>query len=137
MLEVLELEALAGINVLGGPGPNSSPSAPEVLQVMKLEVDEALALAPPTGPLEVLTCPDGKGGEAVFYILGTAHASEASCRDAAALIRLVRPEIVMVELCRERAPMLGMQATEVSPYRLLGSATPNRQHPYLPELRVA
>ncbi|GAB4818872.1 hypothetical protein N2152v2_005918 [Parachlorella kessleri] len=81
--------------MLGGPCTDSSPSAPEVLEVMKLEVEEALALAPPTGPLEVLTCPDGKGGEATFYILGTAHASEASCRDAAALIRLVRPDIVM------------------------------------------
>ncbi len=109
---MLELEVLAGMQLCEAP-EHSSPSALEALDVIELEVEEALARVPPTGPLEVLTCDDGQGGRATFYVLGTAHASEASCRDVAALIRLVRPEVVMVELCRERAPMLGMEKAQV------------------------
>lgn len=43
-----------------------------------------------------------------FYILGTAHVSSHSCDDVAQLIRAVRPEVVIVELCTERRPILNM-----------------------------
>lgn len=47
--------------------------------------------------------------ECVYYILGTAHVSRKSCEDTAALIRKVHPDLVFVELCPERQPILQMQ----------------------------
>ncbi|KAL4531088.1 hypothetical protein Ndes2526B_g04753 [Nannochloris sp. 'desiccata'] len=47
--------------------------------------------------------------ECVFYILGTAHVSRKSCDDAATLINLVKPELVLVELCNERQAILTLE----------------------------
>lgn len=60
-------------------------------------------------PLAVLRCTNELGLETTFYILGTAHVSEASCQDVVTLIRAVRPEVVLVELCVERKPILTME----------------------------
>ena len=47
--------------------------------------------------------------ECVYYILGTAHVSRKSCDDTAELIRKVQPDLVFVELCPERQPILQMK----------------------------
>ncbi|KAK9817743.1 hypothetical protein WJX72_001538 [[Myrmecia] bisecta] len=46
------------------------------------------------------------GPTQTFYILGTAHISSKSCSDVQKLIRQVRPEVVVLELCRERTGIL-------------------------------
>ncbi len=64
-------------------------------------------------PLAVMKCTNEYGGETTFYILGTAHVSTASCQDVVTLIRAVQPEVVMVELCVERKPILSMEKVKV------------------------
>ncbi|KAK9821609.1 hypothetical protein WJX81_006916 [Elliptochloris bilobata] len=44
-----------------------------------------------------------------FYIIGTAHVSAGSCEDVRRVIQLVRPEVVMLELCVERKDLLAPQ----------------------------
>ena len=46
--------------------------------------------------------PAAPGGKTAVYLLGMSHVSRASCRDIEALISAVRPDIVAVELCRDR-----------------------------------
>lgn len=53
------------------------------------------------------------GSDTTYYVLGTAHVSTASCQDVVALIRAVRPEVVLVELCRERKPLLTLEKVKV------------------------
>lgn len=43
-----------------------------------------------------------KQGDKTFYIVGTAHVSDASRQEVAALIEKVKPDTVCVELCQER-----------------------------------
>ncbi|PSC74860.1 traB domain-containing -like [Micractinium conductrix] len=76
--------------------------------------------APPTPPvpetlpqpLAVLRCRGegaGAGGpETTYYILGTAHVSAESCEDVTTLIRAVKPQVVLIELCSERRPVLSL-----------------------------
>ena len=53
----------------------------------------------------VLRCPNG----AVVYLVGTAHFSKESVRDVRETIRKVRPNAVVVELCKERQLMPSVQ----------------------------
>jgi pheromone shutdown protein TraB len=46
--------------------------------------------------------PAALGGTVPVYVLGMSHVSRASCEDIEALIRLVRPDVVAVELCKDR-----------------------------------
>lgn len=46
------------------------------------------------------------GGGASVYILGTSHVSRASCDRVAELIAAVRPDVVLVELCKDRLGLL-------------------------------
>lgn len=67
-------------------------------------------------PLAVLRCrapDDPLAAETTFYVLGTAHVSAASCADVVSLIRAVRPEVVLVELCVERKALLTMEKVKV------------------------
>jgi hypothetical protein len=99
------------------------------------DIDEA---ALPT-PLAVLRCtspesPDGQ--ECTFFVLGTAHVSRESCDAAAALIHAVQPDLVLLELCLERQPILSMQKTKVRAQTRPPSATarPNPPKPAPPKL---
>ncbi|KAL4428296.1 hypothetical protein ABPG75_002385 [Micractinium tetrahymenae] len=80
----------------------------EEIEHLCLELASVAAL-PAAEEAALLGLGDPAGREATFYILGTAHISEQSCRDAAALIRVVRPQFVFLELCKERAAMLGSE----------------------------
>lgn len=67
-------------------------------------------------PLAVLEYahPSGEGGPSCrVLVLGTAHVSAQSCKDAQALIERTKPQVVMLELCAERKPMLAQQQVKV------------------------
>lgn len=65
-------------------------------------------------PCVVLRCTNPETGrDTTYYLLGTAHVSASSCEDAAVLIRQVKPEVVLVELCVERKPILTMEKLKV------------------------
>jgi hypothetical protein len=77
--------------------PPSIDSLPQPMAVLKRS----------TGDVENNT-------ECIFYILGTAHVSRKSCEDAAMLINLIKPDLVLVELCSERQAILHVEKkTEV------------------------
>lgn len=52
--------------------------------------------------------------EQVFYLVGTAHISRASCEDVRQVIRAIQPEVVMLELCPERRAVLVAEAMKVA-----------------------
>lgn len=85
-------------------------------------------------PLAILKtrAPDNPHGtETTYYILGTAHVSTASCQDVVTLIRAVKPEVVMVELCVERKPILSMEKVkEPALGEVLGEIRRGRATPF-------
>eukprot|EP00798_Chlamydomonas_sp_ICE-L_P015964 gene15964-22096_t len=54
----------------------------------------------------VLDAPNAAGGNTKVYVLGVSHVTKTACEQVKELIRLVEPEVVMVELCRDRIPLL-------------------------------
>ena len=46
--------------------------------------------------------PAAPGGRTTVYVLGMSHVSRRSCQDTEELVGLVRPDIVLVELCKDR-----------------------------------
>jgi hypothetical protein len=91
--------------------------AEQVLVVETVEPEPPLIDSLPQ-PIAVLRRKTGdveNNIECVFYILGTAHVSRKSCEDTAMLIDLIRPDLVLVELCHERQAILQVEKkTEVS-----------------------
>jgi len=59
-------------------------------------------------PVAVLQAknPDAPGGATQVYVLGISHVAKSDCKRARDLIKLVKPDIVMVELCKERTGLL-------------------------------
>jgi pheromone shutdown protein TraB len=83
-------------------------------------------------PLTILTFPPGnEDKETMYYILGTAHVSRSSCDDAAALIQKIKPDVVMLELCLERQPILsGFKLKEPSLSEVLAEIRSGRATPF-------
>lgn len=54
----------------------------------------------------VLEAPNGSGGTARVYVMGVSHVSKIQAQQVKTLIRAVRPEVVCVELCKERVGLL-------------------------------
>lgn len=46
------------------------------------------------------------GGRVKAYVLGVSHVSRESCDEAAELIASVRPDVVVLELCKDRLRLL-------------------------------
>lgn len=46
--------------------------------------------------------PAAPGGRTTVYVLGMSHVSRRSCEDIEQLVGAVRPDIVLVELCKDR-----------------------------------
>uniref|UniRef100_A0A3N7FE84 TraB family protein n=1 Tax=Populus trichocarpa TaxID=3694 RepID=A0A3N7FE84_POPTR len=62
----------------------------------------------------VLTCESkAEGGQCVVYLVGTAHVSQASCREVEAVIRHVKPQVVFLELCASRVGLLTIRNLKV------------------------
>jgi pheromone shutdown protein TraB len=54
----------------------------------------------------VLEAPNASGGTARVYVMGVSHVSKIQAQQVKTLIRAVRPEVVCVELCKERVGLL-------------------------------
>jgi hypothetical protein len=114
--------------------PEPQPEQAPELQPAEQPVvdDQPVEASPPKlpEPLLLLKAPRLDKGETTFYILGTAHVSTASCEDAAELIRSIKPQVVMVELCIERKAMLTMTGplkASTGPRAAAGLGTAARQ----------
>ncbi|XP_057796642.1 uncharacterized protein LOC131012672 [Salvia miltiorrhiza] len=60
-----------------------------------------------SGSVTMLTCESAaRGGVCTVYLIGTSHRSPKSCQEVKQLIRLIKPEAVLVELCPSRAKYL-------------------------------
>ncbi len=55
----------------------------------------------------------------MVYILGASHVSRASCDRVRELIAAVRPDVVLVELCKDRLGLLVDPVRPVIPQRSL------------------
>ncbi|OMO60164.1 Pheromone shutdown, TraB [Corchorus capsularis] len=62
----------------------------------------------------VLTCESSaEGGNCDVYLVGTAHVSQESCREVEAVISLLKPQVVFLELCSSRVAVLSPQNLKV------------------------
>ncbi|XP_073226078.1 uncharacterized protein [Cicer arietinum] len=62
----------------------------------------------------VLSCEStAKGGVCDVYVLGTIHISEESSKQAEAIVKFLKPEIVFLELCRSRQNVLFREKIKV------------------------
>jgi hypothetical protein len=72
-------------------------------------------------------CPKASSREAVVYILGASHVSRASCDCVRELIEAVRPDVVLVELCKDRLGLLVDPVRPVIPQRSLRAKRSKRE----------
>ncbi|XP_010522328.1 PREDICTED: traB domain-containing protein-like [Tarenaya hassleriana] len=78
-------------------------------QAEKVELPEELARS-----VMVLTCEStAEGGSCDVYLVGTAHVSQDSCREVEAVVRLLKPQVVFLELCSSRLSILKPQTLKV------------------------
>ncbi|MED6161401.1 hypothetical protein PIB30_060382 [Stylosanthes scabra] len=62
----------------------------------------------------VLACDSSaEGGACDVYVVGTAHVSEESSREVQAIVSLLQPEVVFLELCSSRVALLTVQNLKV------------------------
>ncbi|MED6108065.1 hypothetical protein PIB30_020012 [Stylosanthes scabra] len=54
-----------------------------------------------------------EGGACDVYVVGTAHVSEESSREVQAIVSLLQPEVVFLELCSSRVGLLTLQNLKV------------------------
>ncbi|KAK9664179.1 hypothetical protein RND81_14G023800 [Saponaria officinalis] len=54
----------------------------------------------------VLSCENVDGDTCNVYLVGTAHVSQESCREVKAVISFLKPQVVFLELCSNRASIL-------------------------------
>ncbi|KAG1678282.1 hypothetical protein FOA52_013903 [Chlamydomonas sp. UWO 241] len=98
----------------GGRTPCSSraPSASRITVARAAATMESAKAAAVELPEElrnnvvVLEAPNGSGGTARVYVMGVSHVSKIQAQQVKTLIRAVRPEVVCVELCKERVGLL-------------------------------
>ncbi|GBG90727.1 hypothetical protein CBR_g51235 [Chara braunii] len=99
-------EGMVGGGGGGGEGGGDGGSQRGITRELLPErgPDGAIILPPSLDEaVTVLECEQESGeGKAFVYVLGTAHVSQESCKDVRLLIRLVRPDVVFVEVCRDR-----------------------------------
>ncbi|CAL5220498.1 g2527 [Coccomyxa viridis] len=82
------LAAVAAPDALAAPAVSLSPS-----------------LRRDTAVLQVHS-PAAPGGKTQVYILGVSHVSRESCQEIQELIQAVRPDVVLLELCKDRLRLL-------------------------------
>jgi len=82
----------------------SASTSPHTLPPATKELGLKTVAPSETGELDVR--------ETKVYLCGTAHVSSRSCEEVQTLIREVRPDLVMVELCPQRLVMLKPQDPE-------------------------
>jgi len=78
-------------------------------EATKAELPEELAKS-----VVMLTCEStGESGSCDVYLIGTAHVSKESCREVQAVISILKPEAVFVELCSSRLSILKPQTLKI------------------------
>ncbi|KAF3573669.1 hypothetical protein F2Q69_00058215 [Brassica cretica] len=78
-------------------------------EATKAELPEELAKS-----VVMLTCEStGESGSCDVYLIGTAHVSKESCREVQAVISILKPQAVFVELCSSRLSILKPQTLKV------------------------
>ncbi|KAI8558309.1 hypothetical protein RHMOL_Rhmol04G0081100 [Rhododendron molle] len=55
-----------------------------------------------------------EGGSCVVYLVGTAHVSQESCQEVKAVIGIIKPQVVFLELCPSRKAVLFPQNLKVA-----------------------
>lgn len=69
--------------------------------------------------------PAAPGGRTTVYVLGMSHVSRRSCRDIEQLVSAVRPDIVLVELCKDRVTGLISEEQVRQPACMLSAPSPH------------
>ncbi|KAJ4867345.1 TraB family protein [Raphanus sativus] len=96
----------AGEGIVGGGGEGEGEGS----STTKAELPEELAKS-----VVMLTCEStGESGSCDVYLIGTAHVSKESCREVQAVISILKPEAVFVELCSSRLSILKPQALKIA-----------------------
>ncbi|KAL5056427.1 hypothetical protein RYX36_037109 [Vicia faba] len=96
---------------------DAASSAPEEAPV---DVDRAPVALPEELSRNVimLSCESSaEGGVCDVYLVGTAHVSEESSREVQAIVNLLKPEAVFLELCSSRVSILTLQNLKVPTMR--------------------
>ncbi|KAF2559618.1 hypothetical protein F2Q68_00012900 [Brassica cretica] len=92
--------------VSDGNGADVGECSPETRRV---DLPEDL-----TKSLVILTCESiGNNGSCDVYLIGTDHASKESCRQVQAIISILKPEVVFLELCCRRMSALQSQTVKI------------------------
>eukprot|EP00879_Flechtneria_rotunda_P015305 GHRR01015999.1.p1 GENE.GHRR01015999.1~~GHRR01015999.1.p1 ORF type:complete len:671 (+),score=251.32 GHRR01015999.1:265-2277(+) len=97
---LIRLQVAATEQVITSSIASQSAAAPVTsLQQLPGDLQKAVAL---------LEAPNSAapGGTTRVFLLGVSHVSKVSCKQAKDLIRAVKPEVVMVELCKDRLGLL-------------------------------
>ncbi|XP_056847740.1 uncharacterized protein LOC108850593 [Raphanus sativus] len=95
----------AGEGIVSGGGEGEGEGS----STTKAELPEELAKS-----VVMLTCEStGESGSCDVYLIGTAHVSKESCREVQAVISILKPEAVFVELCSSRLSILKPQALKI------------------------
>ncbi|KAG7653147.1 TraB family [Arabidopsis suecica] len=90
----------------GGADDDGGESSSETI---KVELPEELAKS-----VVILTCEStADGGSCDVYLVGTAHVSKQSCLEVEAIISILKPEVVFVELCSSRLSVLKPQTLKI------------------------
>jgi hypothetical protein len=114
--------------------PPAGEASEDVAEDVVVDVADLAVVAPDLPRHHMLYLPnaDNAGGTCPCYLIGTAHTSQTSADDVRTLILAVKPDVVMVELCRSRQSMLTMVAQKVPTMAGLGRYRPphHRHHWY-------
>ncbi|OVA11162.1 SWAP/Surp [Macleaya cordata] len=87
----------------------SAPIEPEENRVLPDELSNGVV---------VLECESSaEGGSCRVHLVGTAHVSQESCKEVQAVISYLKPQVVFLELCSSRVPILSPQNLEVPTMR--------------------
>jgi hypothetical protein len=94
----------------GGDGGGADDDGGECSsEATKVELPEELAKS-----VVILTCEStADGGSCDVYLVGTAHVSKQSCLEVEAIISILKPEVVFVELCSSRLSVLKPQTLKI------------------------
>ncbi|RYR21772.1 hypothetical protein Ahy_B03g067091 isoform A [Arachis hypogaea] len=107
---MVRIDEASGAGASAAVGDLSVPEAPaESSDRRHPELPEELSRN-----VMVLSCESSaEGGVCDVYLVGTAHVSEESSREVQAIVSLLQPEVVFLELCSSRVAVLTLQNLKV------------------------
>ncbi|CAH8354404.1 unnamed protein product [Eruca vesicaria subsp. sativa] len=106
---VEEVEEYKDSDSVISPGGDGEDGGEGSSEATKVELPEELAKS-----VVILRCEStGESGSCDVYLIGTAHVSKESCREVQAVISILKPEAVFVELCSSRVSILKPQTLKI------------------------